>query len=114
MKTYPIFRNNGSLHGFEIDNFWISFENLTKILRSVEGVTDIKTIDYSDDRMTFLFNGELCVVHEPFGDNSRYWIGPRDAANSILDITPFHSAIQAYNLPVIKFWKCLRKIVGRS
>ena len=107
MKTYPILRTDRSLHGFEIDNAWISFERLGDILCSVDGVSDVRRVDFSDDRMEFLLNGELCVVHEPFGDNSRYWIGPRDAANSTLDISPVHNAILAYNSPAIKILKFL-------
>jgi hypothetical protein len=41
-----------------------------------EGVTDVKRTWFNEDRIKFLFHGEPFVVNEPFGDNSRYWIGP--------------------------------------
>jgi hypothetical protein len=95
MKTYPIFRDNGSLRGFEISNTWLSFRSLFNILRSVAGVTEVQRIRLGDDRVSFLFLGVPCVVHEPFGDNGRYWIGAEEAANT-LDITALHLAFQSH------------------
>ena len=77
MKTYDHVRNDGSVAYFEISNAlpW-SLGFMRRVLTSVRGVSDYKRIWFSDDRFSFRYLGRDCVVHEPFGDNSRYWIGP--------------------------------------
>ena len=40
----------------------------------------------------FECGGETCVVHEPFGDNSRYWIGPAFPERSAIDMRPIQQA----------------------
>jgi hypothetical protein len=97
MKTYPIHLPNGTLHAFEITSSWVTFWPLFKILRSVKGVTDVRRNWFNDDRVTFKFYGKQAVVNEPWGDNSRYWIGLLDAdAASEIDINPLHEAFKHY------------------
>ncbi|HEX2650260.1 MAG TPA: hypothetical protein VHN19_10025, partial [Burkholderiales bacterium] len=75
MKTYPDIRSDGSIHSFEISNsFWWSLGPMRRILKSVVGVKDVKKNWFNEDRFSFTFHGRNCVVNEPFGDNSRYWI----------------------------------------
>src|SRR5437016_3983549 len=100
MKTYAYRRDDGSLRGFEISNVWVSMLALKRILRSVQGVSDVRRRFFSDDRIEFVLHGETCVVHEPFGDNSRYWIGPANAGTSTLDIAPLHDAFEQYQNPI--------------
>jgi len=58
-------------------------------------VTDARRQWFNDDRIVFKFYGREVVVHEPFGDNSRYWVGPQDPdASSDNDITPLHEAFR--------------------
>jgi len=92
MKTFPICRDDGSMKAFEIRSAWITFHLLFKILRAVEGVGDAKRNRKGDDRVVFRYRGEDFVVNEPWGDNSRYWIGPRDAADSPLDVSQIQEA----------------------
>ena len=102
MKTHPISRPDGSLLAFEITSAWVTIRPLYRTLRSVPEVSEVKRNLFNDDRMTFTFQGEPCVVNEPWGDSSRYWIGPLDAHSSILDMTPLHRAFQAYRSPVVR------------
>lgn len=106
MKTYPIVRDNGTLHAFEITSTWLSFGSLLKLLKSVPGVTDVKRNWFNDDRVSFKFHGKEAVVHEPWGDNNRYWVGfkvPDESQN--LDITPLHEAFKHFQgFPVVTFW----------
>jgi hypothetical protein len=102
VKTHPISRPDGSLLAFEVTSAWVTFRPLYKTLRSVPGVSDIKRNLFNDDRITFTFQGESCVVNEPWGDSSCYWIGPLDAQSSKLDMTPLHRAFQAYRSPVAR------------
>jgi hypothetical protein len=105
MKTYPIRRPDGSLHGFEIGNTFLSMGAIRRILQSVDGVSHLNRQWRSDDRLTFVFRGAPWVVHEPFGDNSRYWIGPRDAKNHDLEVGPIHDAFVSYKSPLARAWK---------
>ena len=77
MKTYPHVRDDGSIAYFEISNsFPWSLRFMRRVLESAKGTTDFKRIRVNDNRFSFSLNGRPCVVWEPWGDNSRYWIGP--------------------------------------
>jgi hypothetical protein len=108
MKTYPMRSSNGTLSGFEVTSAWVSFRPLYGILRSVEGVADVRRHYFSDDRIAFTYCGEPFVVHEAWGDNSRYWVGP--AGVSTTDITPLLRAFQLYQSPAARLWS----MVGRA
>ena len=40
-----------------------------------------------DVHVTFRFNGKPFVVLEPYGDSSRYWIGPETESESPIDVS---------------------------
>ncbi len=107
MKTYPIRRPDGSLHAFEIGNTFIWMGTIRRILSSVDGVSSTRRQPRSDDRLAFIFNGDPWIVHEPWGDNSRYWIGPSDAASHSLVVEPIHDAFDRYKSPFICAWKLI-------
>lgn len=97
MTTYPIRRPDGSLRGFEITSAWLTLRPLLKLLRNVPGVTDVERRWFNDDRVTFKFHGREAVVNEPWGDNSRYWVGLQNPdALPEIDITPIHEAFKGY------------------
>jgi hypothetical protein len=97
MTTYPIRRPDGSLRGFEITSTWLTLRPLLKLLRTVPGVANVRRRWFKDDRVTFTFHGKEAVVNEPWGDNSRYWVGLQDPdASPEIDITPIHEAFQRY------------------
>ena len=47
-----------------------------------------------------------CIVWEPFGDNSRYWIGSKTLKEATLDMSKVETALKQYRPPFI------RKILG--
>lgn len=97
MKTYPLLGLDGQLRGFEVTGSWLTFGPLFKILRSVPGVTDVRRNWFHEDRITFKFQGKAALVNEPWGDNSRYWIGLKDPTDaSQIDIAPIHEAFRHY------------------
>ena len=106
MKTYPILRPDGSLRGFEITSSWLTFRPLYKLLRSVSGVTDVRRNWFKDDRVLFKFHGKAAVVNEPWGDNSRYWVGLEDPdASPEIDVVPIHEAFRRYSgFLVVTLW----------
>jgi hypothetical protein len=97
MKTYPIYGENGQLKGFEITSAWIRFGPLLRILRSVDGVTDVSRQWFNDDRASFKFYGRDAVINEPWGDNSCYWVGLKNPdEDKEIDISPIHEAFKRY------------------
>lgn len=111
MKTYPIKDETDRVYAFEIENAYIGLRALVHILCGVPGVSDVRSrvpFERSGDvRGTFRFAGANFVIVEPFGDNSRYWIGPADDRTApSLDITPIEASLRSYRPPM------LRKVVG--
>lgn len=102
MKTTPILRSDGSLVGFELDNTWLYLGTVKRVLRSVPGVANIKRVWFRDVRYYFQYQGTTCVVLEPYGDSSEYWIGPEDPDRCTADIRPLHTAFQGYRNPLIR------------
>ena len=68
---------------------------MRKVLQSVEGVKDVQRNWFNENRYSFSFQGRSCVVHEAFGDNDRYWIGPADL-NLPLNMAPVHDAFRVF------------------
>ncbi|MDH5444460.1 MAG: hypothetical protein OEY52_02820 [Gammaproteobacteria bacterium] len=81
MKIYPINNENHQLHAFEIDNSIINRKRVFKIISSIDGVNITKKPKriFSWFRESvfceFEINGIQFEIEEPFGDNSRYWVG---------------------------------------
>jgi len=107
MKTYPEYREDGTLHSFEITSMWFSLRPIFSILRSVRGVSDVKRNWFKDDRIIFKYYGQDAVVNEPWGDNSRYWIGLSTTNESSEPrIEPIEKAFREYQLmPWIWLWQ---------
>jgi len=80
MKTYPIKRNDGQIFAFEIPAAGLWTGSLARRLRRAPGVANVRRVHRDDHRLKFELNGEPFVVWEPWGDNSRYWVGPVDTA----------------------------------
>lgn len=97
MKTYPIYSENGQLKGFEITSSWVRFGPLLRILRSVDGITEISRKCFNENRVSFKFYGRNAVINEPWSDNSRYWVGLENPdENKDIDISPIHEAFRRY------------------
>lgn len=82
------------------------FGPLLKLLKSVPGVTDVRRVWFRDDRVVFKFHGIPAVVNEPWGDNSRYWIGLQSPSeHPEVDIAPIHDAFMQYRgYAALQFW----------
>ncbi len=81
MKTFPIRDDQERLFAFEVRNLFLSRRRTINILKSIEGVEiTFRRAPFSagpsDVFCRFLFDGHQYIAEEPFGDSSRYWIGP--------------------------------------
>ena len=112
MRTYPLFREDGSLFAFEVTSAWFFFRPLFTALRSVPGVTKLERNYFNEDRASFMYGGERWVVNEPFGDNSRYWIGPERGLSSALDARPIHEAFQNFESFRSRLWRLFGRPEG--
>ncbi|MBI5102094.1 MAG: hypothetical protein HZB33_09715 [Nitrospirae bacterium] len=104
MKTYTIKDNDGKPFAFEIDNvYFVSLRKLVKILSSLEGIRNIKArrlFERKENHIEFEYSGDNFVVWEPFGDNSRYWIGPKNTENKSDKITEIEEIFKNYKPPL--------------
>jgi len=105
MKTYTIKDNNGNPFAFEIDSVYISVRKLTKILSSLEKIRNIKTRRLfernKENHIEFEYLDDPFVIWEPFGDNSRYWIGPKDTEKKTAKITDIEEILKSYKPPFL-------------
>jgi hypothetical protein len=80
MRTYPLYDKSGAMFAFEVDNWVVSPRRLSHLVRSGLGAVVTQGprgfFSREDWRLRFLYAGVEFEVWEPFGDNSRYWIGP--------------------------------------
>jgi hypothetical protein len=111
MKTYPL-NKNGTTTAFEIENTLISRRGIAKLLRKTPGVTDVRLGgrfgSANDVRVSFTYEGVEYEVEEPFGDNARYLVGPRDPSSSTSSIGQVEAAFRGYRPTV---WQRIVNIV---
>lgn len=127
MDTYPIVdpKKGARPFAFEIENAYVSRRTVARLLRELDGVTDVglggRFGSSNDVRVEFKYRNRDYVVLEPFGDNSRYWIGPKDAAESGADIGEVESLFKSYRPPFhraligdIVSFRLLRRLAGKN
>ena len=85
MYIYDLHAEDGSLRAFEVENILLSRRRACKIVESITGATIVRRTRIfrdTDDFCEFTLDGFNFIIEEPFGDNSRYWVGSKDAAGS--------------------------------
>ncbi len=98
MRTYPIENEFGELHAFEIDNFRIGRSGTAKIIEGVPGVVMLrkpkKLLSWFREEVfcEFKLNGVHFQIDEPYGDNSRYWIGQKEVGGWCPELDTIHKA----------------------
>ncbi|MDH4554504.1 hypothetical protein E8F11_04795 [Pseudomonas sp. BN417] len=108
MRTFPIKNAVGITYAFEIENVYIPAGDVASTLARADGVSGTlpRRPSRSDQYLvSFQFRGHDCVVWEPFGDKSRYWIGPKEAERDV-DIAEVEKAFKQYQ-PAL-----LRRLLG--
>jgi hypothetical protein len=79
VRTYPLRDESGRFYAFEVGNAWVSPRAIARMLKSTLRATvssQRRGLGRDDVRLRFSYGGDDYEVYEPFGDNSRYWIGP--------------------------------------
>jgi hypothetical protein len=97
MKTYPL-NTNGMTTAFEIGNAGVSRRGIARLLRGIPDVTDVQLAGHfgsaNDVRVSFKYRGFDYEVEEPYGDNSRYLIGPKEPSTTTLSIEEIEQAFR--------------------
>jgi len=90
----------GLVFAFEIDIVYARIPRIATLLSLAPGVTDVgdgRSWGLSSEvRLRFAYAGRRFIVWEPFGDSSRYWIGPEDDAAAHLDISDIERVLSDY------------------
>jgi hypothetical protein len=107
MKTFPARTSaNGRLIAFEVENAYISPATVARLLQQVEGVSHVERrrafARASDVHVRFALQGHPCIVWEPYGDNSRYWIGPESPETFSKDLGNIQRIFDGYRPPTYR------------
>lgn len=105
MHIYPIMDMHDSHpFAFEIENAYVGPRTIARLLGQINGVSDIRVrrpfSKWEDVHVWFRYMDREYVVLEPFGDNSRYWIGPNEPAENALDVGDIENAFKGYRPPL--------------
>ena len=84
MKTYDLLDESGRLSAFEVSVLETDRRGVCRVVLSIPGAKLIRKPKWfswfrEEEFCEFEVDGEKFVAWEPYGDNSRYWIGPDPA-----------------------------------
>ena len=107
MQTFPLIDpDSGIKYAFEVENAYIGPKRIARLLAGAPDVSNVKSRRLfgpnPDTHVVFNYKGSEYMVWEPYGDNSRYWIGPRDTTVKGVDITPVEQVFRNYCPPLIR------------
>ncbi len=82
MRIHDLRDEEGHVFTFEIDNLNVGRKDVCAVVRAIPGATIIrgpKLFSWlrEEEFCEFEIEGQRFKIWEPFGDNSRYWIGPQ-------------------------------------
>ncbi len=110
MKTHPIKDDHGVTYAFEVESVYIAPRKIAVVFSSLPDVSAMhirKAFSIGNENyVEFKYQGRDFIVWEPYGDSSRYWIGPKDASSDHVDIADLEKSIKQHQ-PAI-----LRRIIG--
>lgn len=81
MRTFPLYDDDDRLLSFEIGNSVIGRRGVCQVIEAIPGAALLRKPRFLSwfreaEFCEFTIGGERYIAEEPFGDNSRYWIGP--------------------------------------
>ena len=82
MKVHDVKDEEGRVFAFEVSNTLLGRRGLCRVVRRIPGARLMKEPAafswFSEEEFCEFQVGDVTfVAWEPFGDNSRYWIGPK-------------------------------------
>ena len=99
-------KDTNAVFAFEVENAYFSLATVAELLTSVSGVRDLQRRkwfgEWDDVHIKFKYLARDFVVTEPFGDNSRYWIGPQEPDKEKVDISTIERCFREYQLPICR------------
>lgn len=98
MRIYELETEAGDIYAFEVDVPLLGRRRVSSFVRRIPGVTVTKSpsaLSWFREEVFCRFTlGQVAFeVLEPFGDNSRYWVGPADSPAVHAEI---HELIEAF------------------
>lgn len=119
MRTFPIVDPNGTLFAVEVEKLYARPKTLAKIICSVDGVSSMRVRPIfgasPEIHARFTYLGSGFVIWEPYGDNSRYWLGPADPEAQKVSILPIEERLRLYQPPkLVALWGNLISLRVRS
>ena len=127
MDTYSIIdpKKGARPFAFEIENAYVSRRTVARLLGKLEGVTNVgfggRFGSSNDVRVEFKYRNHDYIVLEPFGDNSRYWVGPKNSTESAGDIGDLENVFKQYQPPLhrmllgdILTFRVFKRLAGRT
>jgi len=104
MEIFPVANKGDQKIAFAIENIYVSYRTVARLLDQAEEVTDVRLrgrFGSSEDiRIEFKYLGRDYIVWEPFGDNSQYWIGPRNPDEGVDEIIGVEDIFKRYRPPL--------------
>jgi len=100
MKIYEGKDENGKLLYFEVPNTFLFRSSAIKVINSIPGVEILSKTKRNDVFCTFSLGNRIFEIMEPFGDNSRFHIGEKEAkeSNELETIENYFSAYKQWPL----------------
>ena len=105
MDTYPLIdeKRDNRPFAFEVENAYVVPGTIARLLAEIDGVTDVRIrkrfSGSSEIHVEFKYLSRDYIVWEPYGDNSRYWIGPKNPEESAGDIGNIENVFKRYRPP---------------
>lgn len=95
MKTYDLKNADGQIFAFEVDNCHLRRNGLCRLVARIPGCIVVRKpklfrwpFNNEDEFCEFELDGVRFVALEPWGDSSRYWVGPKSEGTGHLKWSP--------------------------
>ena len=81
MKTYELLDEGGRFFAFEVGNTGLGRTGVCQVVETIPGAKIVRRPKFlswfrEEEFCEFVVDGKTFVAWEPYGDSSRYWIGP--------------------------------------
>jgi len=81
MKTYELLDEDGHFFAFEVGNSGLGRRGVCQVVETIPGAKVVRRPKFlswfrEEEFCEFVVDGKTFVAWEPYGDSSRYWIGP--------------------------------------